>query len=57
MVKDDPFSNVSVQSLAKIGKGQIFRLKADQAEKSIEEIEQIGDQKNKELDHNIRKKL
>ena len=41
--KDDPFSNFNIQSLATIGKGEIFRLEVDEKDRTIEEILALGD--------------
>lgn len=45
--REDPFSNVSLQSLENIGKGDIFRLVLDENEKTIEEILALAEEKNK----------
>ena len=52
--KDDPFKNMNVEQLANLGKGDIFRLKVDETDRSIDEIEEIGLKKDKEKEDRIR---
>ena len=47
--KDDPFSNFNIQSLASLGKGEIFRLEVDEKDRTIEEILAFGEEKNKQI--------
>ena len=43
-----------MQNLINLGKGEIFKLQIDETEKSIEEIEKIGELKNKKMEEEIR---
>lgn len=55
--REDPFKNLNLQSLVNIGRGDIFRLKLDNHDRSIEEILALGEQKDKKKEAEIRKKL
>ena len=48
--RDDPFKEISMQQMATLGKGDIFKLQLDENEKTLDEIEQIGIEKNKKLE-------
>ncbi len=41
--REDPFKNLNLQSLVNIGRGDIFRLKLDNHDRSIEEILALGE--------------
>ena len=36
--KEDPFKNVSMQQLANLGRGDIFKLQIEETEKTLDEI-------------------
>ena len=55
--KEDPFKNVNMQQLANLGRGDIFKLQIEETEKTLDEIQKIGIQKNKKLENQIRAKL
>jgi SWI/SNF-related matrix-associated actin-dependent regulator of chromatin subfamily A member 5 len=55
--KDDPFSNMNLNQLAMLGKGDIFKLEADESDQNIEVVLQLGEKKDREQDEEIRRKL
>lgn len=55
--KDDPFSNMNMNQLAMLGKGDIFKLEADESDQNIEVVLQMGEKKDRQQDEEIRRKL
>lgn len=52
--REDPFSSLTVDSLAQLGKGDIFRLEVEETDKTIEEILALGEEKDRQKSEKIR---
>jgi SWI/SNF-related matrix-associated actin-dependent regulator of chromatin subfamily A member 5 len=55
--RQDPFKNLNLNHLTNLGKGDIFRLEADENPKGIEEILAYGEAKDHELEQTIKQRL